>query len=67
VLGKYLSPRLYVSYGRSLVEAINTFKIRLSLGKGWTVKSESGTERSADVVYTITKSSKKADTAKDTK
>ena len=61
VLGKYLSPRLYVSYGRSLVEAINTFKIRLSLGKGWTLKSESGTERSADLVYTINKSAKKKD------
>ena len=28
VLGRYLSPRLYVSYGVSLVESINTIKAR---------------------------------------
>lgn len=55
VLGKYLSPRLYIGYGISLAEAINTFKMRLTLGKGWTVKTEAGQERSADVVYTFRK------------
>jgi len=60
VLGKYLSPRLYVSYGISLAEAINTFKMRLTLGKGWTIKTEAGQARSADVVYTFKKGRKKA-------
>ncbi len=59
VLGKYLSPRLYISYGISLAEAINTFKMRLALGKGWTVKTEAGQARSADLVYTFKKGSKK--------
>jgi translocation and assembly module TamB len=55
VLGKYLTPRLYVSYGISLAEAINTLKMRFTLGDRWTIKTEAGKERSADIVYTIKK------------
>ena len=55
VLGKYLSPRLYVSYGISLAEAINTVKLRYTVGDHWTIKTESGKARSADLVYTIQK------------
>ena len=55
VLGKYLSPRLYVSYGISLAEAINTVKLRYTIGDHWTIKTESGKARSADLVYTIQK------------
>jgi translocation and assembly module TamB len=53
VLGRYLSPRLYVSYGISLAEAINTIKMRYTIGDHWTIKTEAGTARSADLVYTI--------------
>ncbi|MGA8706372.1 MAG: translocation/assembly module TamB domain-containing protein, partial [Steroidobacteraceae bacterium] len=53
VLGRYLSPRLYVSYGVGLAEAINTVKMRYTIGDHWTVKTEAGTQRSADLVYTI--------------
>jgi translocation and assembly module TamB len=55
VLGKYLSPRLYVSYGISLAEAINTVKLRYTIGDRWTLKTESGKAKSADMVYTILK------------
>jgi translocation and assembly module TamB len=55
VLGKYLSPRLYVSWGVSLSEAINTFKMRYTIDDRWTVKTEAGKDRSADLVYTIEK------------
>jgi translocation and assembly module TamB len=55
VLGKYLSPRLYVSWGVSLSEAINTFKMRYTIDDRWTVKTEAGKESSADLVYTIEK------------
>ncbi|MFT3906502.1 MAG: translocation/assembly module TamB domain-containing protein [Steroidobacteraceae bacterium] len=55
VLGRYLSPRLYISYGISLTEAINTIKMRYTLGDHWTIKTEAGTARSADLVYTIEK------------
>ncbi|MDE2250459.1 MAG: translocation/assembly module TamB domain-containing protein, partial [Gammaproteobacteria bacterium] len=53
VLGRYLSPRLYVSYGISLAEAINTIKMRYTIGDHWTIKTEAGLARSADLVYTI--------------
>jgi translocation and assembly module TamB len=67
VLGKQLSTRLYISYGISLAEAINTFKARLTLGKGWTLKTESGKARSADIVYTFKKGKKAEDKAEDKK
>jgi translocation and assembly module TamB len=53
VLGKFLSPRLYVSYGISLTDAINTFKIRYTIGDRWVIRGESGRESSADIEYTI--------------
>src|SRR5205807_2093970 len=40
VLGRYLSPRLYVSYGISLTQQLNTLKLRYTLGDHWTVKTE---------------------------
>ena len=55
VLGKYLSPRLYLSYGISLTESINTVKMRYTLNDRWTIRTEAGKERSADLVYTIEK------------
>jgi translocation and assembly module TamB len=55
VLGKYLSPRLYVSYGVSLTESINTIKMRYTLNDKWTIKTEAGKERAADLVFTIEK------------
>ena len=42
VLGKFLSPRLYVSYGISLVDEINTLKLRYTIGDRWVVAAESG-------------------------
>jgi translocation and assembly module TamB len=53
VLGRYLSPRFYVSYGISLTEAINTLKLRYTLNDRWTIESEAGENRSADLEYKI--------------
>lgn len=55
VLGRYLSPRLYVSYGVSLTEQLNVFKMRYTLGDHWTIRMEMGTARGADLVYSIEK------------
>jgi len=55
VLGRYLSPRLYVSYGIALTEQLNVLKLRYSLGDRWTIRTEVGTARGADLVYTIQK------------
>jgi translocation and assembly module TamB len=53
VIGKFLSPRLYVSYGVSLTETINTLKLRYTIGDRWVIKTESGVRQSADIEYTI--------------
>jgi len=55
VLGKYLSPRLYLSYGVSLTEAFSTFKMRYTINDHWTIKTEAGKERAGDLVFTIEK------------
>ena len=55
VFGKYLSTRLYVSYGVSLAEAINTLKLRYTINDRWTIKLEAGEEASTDIVYTVEK------------
>jgi translocation and assembly module TamB len=55
VLGKFLSPRLYVSYGVSLTESINTLKLQYTLGDRFTIRTEAGENQSADVLYTIEK------------
>jgi translocation and assembly module TamB len=53
VLGKYLSPRLYVSYGVGLTEQLQVLKLRYSLGDHWTVISEMGQARGADLEFSI--------------
>ncbi len=55
VLGRYLSPRLYLSYGIGLVETINTIKMNYTIDDHWTLRTEAGQARSADLVYTIKK------------
>ena len=53
VLGKFLSPRLYVSYGISLAQAINTLKLRYTIGDNWVINTESGLNHSADIQYSF--------------
>ena len=53
VMGRYLSPKLYVSYGVSLIEAINTFNVRYQISDRWLLKGESGEHQGADLLYTI--------------
>lgn len=53
VMGRYLSPRVYVSYGVGLIEAFNTFSVRYRISDKWTLKGESGEHQGADFLYTI--------------
>ena len=53
VLGRYLSPRVFVSYGISLTQQLNTLKLRYSLGDHWVVRTEVGQARGADLIYSI--------------
>ncbi|MDZ7804773.1 translocation/assembly module TamB domain-containing protein [Thiohalophilus sp.] len=53
VMGRYLAPRLYVSYGVGIVESFNTLSVRYQLSDRWYIKGESGEHQSADILFTI--------------
>ncbi len=60
VVGKYLSPRLYVNYGIGLFSPINTFTIRYLLGRTWSLQAQQGAALNGqgqatgvDVLYTV--------------
>jgi translocation and assembly module TamB len=54
VVGKYLSPKLYVSYGLGLFDPITTLRVKYTIGRHWKLVSESSSEASGgDLIYTI--------------
>jgi translocation and assembly module TamB len=60
VVGKYLSPRLYVSYGLGLFQPVNTFTIRYLFSRQWSLQAQQGAAISGtgqatgvDVLYTV--------------
>jgi len=53
VIGRYLSPKLYVSYGVGLIEAVNTLNVRYQISDKWQLKAESGEYQGTDILYTI--------------
>jgi len=53
VMGRYLSPKLYISYGVGLIDAINTLTARYQLSEKWQIEAESGEYQGADILYTI--------------
>lgn len=53
VVGRYLSPKLYVSYGVGLIESFNTLTVRYQISDKWQLKAESGEAHGADILYTI--------------
>jgi len=53
VVGRYLSPRLYVSYGVGLVESLNSLKLRYQISDRWQAEAVSGENQGADFLYII--------------
>lgn len=54
VIGKYLSPRLYLNYSLSILNSANTVRLRYLLSKHWSIVTRASTLGSgADVVYSI--------------
>ncbi len=51
VVGTYLSPRLYVGYGLGLFHTTNVLRLRYQLGEDWLLRTESGVETGADLLY----------------
>jgi len=52
-VGKYLSPRLYVSYGRSVFSDEYLVSARYSLGRRVDIETRTGTQTSVDLYYKI--------------
>lgn len=54
-IGKYLSPKLYVSYGVGLFQPGHSLQLEYDLGGGFKLFSETGVESGGDLIYTIEK------------
>ncbi|HEY3277066.1 MAG TPA: translocation/assembly module TamB domain-containing protein [Syntrophorhabdaceae bacterium] len=52
-VGKYLTPRLYVSLGRSVLSNENLVTMRLTLSKRWELQSQTGTQSGVGLFYKI--------------
>ena len=52
-VGKYLTPKLYLSYGRSLVTGGNLFLLRYDILKQWQIETQSGSESGVDLYYKL--------------
>lgn len=52
-VGKYLTPRLFISYGRSLFSPTQYLKARYTFSERWEVETWTGTESGIDVYYKI--------------
>ncbi|MFZ5533052.1 MAG: translocation/assembly module TamB domain-containing protein [Pseudomonadota bacterium] len=52
-VGRYLTPRLYVSYGVGVFNAVSTLRTRYTLSRRWTLRTESGAQSSVDAIYTL--------------
>jgi len=53
-VGKYLTPQLYVSYGKSLFTGNNLFRLRYDIFKKWQIETQAGGgESGADLFYKL--------------
>ena len=52
-VGKYLTPKLYVSYGQSLTGERDILRLRYLISKHWEVETTSGTFSGVDLFYKI--------------
>ena len=52
-VGKYLTPQLYISYGKSVFTGGNLFLLRYDIFKHWQVETQTGSESGADLYYKL--------------
>ena len=52
-VGKYLTPELYISYGKSLFTGSNLFRLRYDLFKHWQIETQTGSESGVDLFYKL--------------
>lgn len=54
-VGKFITPRLYISYVVGLMESFSTARIRYNLTESWSLEAKSGASVGVDLLYTIEK------------
>lgn len=52
-IGKYLSPRLYISFGKALFGEGTLFRMRYTISKHWEIETQSGMESGLDFFYKL--------------
>ena len=52
-IGKYLSPKLFISYGVGLFQRGYSFRLQYDVGHGFKIQTETGVESGGDVLYSI--------------
>ena len=52
-VGKYLTPQLYISYGRSLFSGSNLFRLRYDIFRQWQLETQTGGESGVDLYYKL--------------
>lgn len=52
-VGKYLTPKLYISYGRSLFINANLVRLRYKFSEHWEIETQSGVVTGGDVFYRV--------------
>ncbi len=52
-VGKYLTPSLYVSYGRSIFTGSNLVRLRYNFFRQWEVEAQTGGESGVDLYYKL--------------
>jgi translocation and assembly module TamB len=52
-IGRYLTPELYISYGRSLLNDSNLVRLRYALSKKWEIETQTGSESGGDIYFKI--------------
>lgn len=55
LVGKYLSPDLYIAYGVGLTEPVNVVRLSYRINERWRIEAESGNESKAAIRYRIEK------------
>jgi translocation and assembly module TamB len=54
VLGRYLTPRLFIAYAAGVANTLNVFRVRYELSKRWLLQTESSSQESGgDVLFKI--------------
>lgn len=54
MVGKYLTPKLYISYGIGIFDSISTLSLRYTLNSHWKLETQStGVSTGADLIYTF--------------